>query len=247
VSCANAQTVSGKNAKASDTEGKVCRMGTAMPLGELQENLHEGEGLPLNAVRSATAFEARERRPGGHKITCKGGGTMKKFGILVASVVATSALSGAPASATDYRWAHSRSRAHGRAQSQKEAKVAVGYMTIKNTGTEPDRLVSGVTPVAAGFMVHKMTMDNGVMKMRPLASGLEIKPGEKVELKPGSFHIMITDLNGRSNAASRSRQPEVREGGGRRCGFRGRGRRCQFRCHVRTRRPSPLMWLAMEF
>jgi hypothetical protein len=26
VSCANAQTVSGKNAKASDTDGKVCRM-----------------------------------------------------------------------------------------------------------------------------------------------------------------------------------------------------------------------------
>jgi hypothetical protein len=29
--------------------------GTAMPLGELQENLHVGEGLPLKAVRSTTA------------------------------------------------------------------------------------------------------------------------------------------------------------------------------------------------
>jgi copper(I)-binding protein len=67
-------------------------------------------------------------------------------------------------------------------------------MKIKNTGTEPDRLVSGSTSVAGGFMIHEMTMDNGVMKMRPLPSGLEIKPGATIELKPGSFHIMMTDL-----------------------------------------------------
>ena len=76
----------------------------------------------------------------------------------------------------------------------KGATVAAGYMKITNTGTEPDRLVSGATPVAGGFMVHEMTMDNGVMKMRPLTSGLEIKPGATVELKPGSLHIMMTDL-----------------------------------------------------
>jgi periplasmic copper chaperone A len=33
-----------------------------------------------------------------------------------------------------------------------------------------------------------------VMKMRPVSGGLEIKPGETVELKPGSFHLMILDL-----------------------------------------------------
>jgi hypothetical protein len=32
---------------------------------------------------------------------------------------------------------------------------------------------------AARTAINEMTMDNGVMKMRPLASGLEIKPGEK--------------------------------------------------------------------
>jgi copper(I)-binding protein len=39
-----------------------------------------------------------------------------------------------------------------------------------------------------------MTMDNGVMKMRPLKGGLEINPGQSVELKPGSYHIMLLDL-----------------------------------------------------
>jgi len=32
------------------------------------------------------------------------------------------------------------------------------------------------------------------MKMRPIQGGLEIRPGETVELKPESFHIMFIGL-----------------------------------------------------
>jgi hypothetical protein len=32
------------------------------------------------------------------------------------------------------------------------------------------------------------------MKMRPLPKGIEIKPGETVELKPGSYHLMFVGL-----------------------------------------------------
>ena len=39
-----------------------------------------------------------------------------------------------------------------------------------------------------------MTMDNGVMKMRPVEGGLEIKPGETVTLRPSGFHVMLVDL-----------------------------------------------------
>ena len=74
------------------------------------------------------------------------------------------------------------------------ATVAGAYLKITNNGTTPDRLVSGSSPVAGRFEVHEMTMDNGVMKMRPLKGGLEIKPGQSVELKPGSYHIMLLDL-----------------------------------------------------
>ena len=74
------------------------------------------------------------------------------------------------------------------------ASVAAGYMKITNTGTTPDRLVSGSSDVAPKFEVHEMKMENGVAKMRPVTDGLEIKPGETVELKPGSFHIMFVGL-----------------------------------------------------
>jgi hypothetical protein len=39
-----------------------------------------------------------------------------------------------------------------------------------------------------------MVMEQGVAKMRPVEGGLEIKPGETVELKPGSFHVMLMGL-----------------------------------------------------
>ena len=76
----------------------------------------------------------------------------------------------------------------------KGAKVAGGYMTITNKGTAPDRLVGGSTAAASRFEVHSMVMEQGVAKMRPVEGGLEIKPGETVELKPGSFHVMLMGL-----------------------------------------------------
>ena len=76
----------------------------------------------------------------------------------------------------------------------KGAAVGGGYLKITNTGTTPDRLVSGTSAVSGRFEVHEMSMDGGVMKMRQLKDGLEIKPGETVELKPGGFHIMLLDL-----------------------------------------------------
>src|SRR6266851_10003817 len=76
----------------------------------------------------------------------------------------------------------------------KGSSVAAGYMKITNNGSTPDRLVSGSSDVASKFEVHEMSMENGVAKMRPVKGGLEIKPGETVELKPGSFHVMLVGL-----------------------------------------------------
>jgi copper(I)-binding protein len=76
----------------------------------------------------------------------------------------------------------------------KGASVAGGYMTLVNKGAVPDRLLSFSSPVAGKFEIHEMKMDNGIMKMRPLAGGIELKPGETVEFKPGSFHLMFVGL-----------------------------------------------------
>lgn len=55
------------------------------------------------------------------------------------------------------------------------------------------RLVSAASPVAKSAEVHNMTMENGVMKMFPLA-GLDLPSGKTVRLAPGGYHVMLTGL-----------------------------------------------------
>lgn len=74
------------------------------------------------------------------------------------------------------------------------AKVGGGFLKITNTGTEADRLIGGSAEIAKALEIHEMKMEGSTMKMRALDKGLEIKPGETVELKPGGYHVMFLDL-----------------------------------------------------
>ena len=74
------------------------------------------------------------------------------------------------------------------------AKVAIGYLVIKNDGAEPDRLVSATAEVAGSVALHEMAMNNGVMTMRPVTGGVVIPAHGEIALKPGSYHLMLEDL-----------------------------------------------------
>jgi len=75
------------------------------------------------------------------------------------------------------------------------AKVGAGYVQLGNAGGQADRLVAASAPDIAGRVeIHEMSMDDGIMKMRELADGLEIGAGSNVKLKPGGFHLMLMDL-----------------------------------------------------
>jgi len=74
------------------------------------------------------------------------------------------------------------------------AKVAGGYISIENKGAAADKLIGGSSPAAGKVEVHEMTMDNGVMKMRPVKDGLPIPAGQSIKLAPGGYHIMLMEL-----------------------------------------------------
>ena len=74
------------------------------------------------------------------------------------------------------------------------AKIAGGYLKITNNGAASDRFVGAKSEEADHLELHEMSMSDGVMKMRPLPDGLEIKPGETVELKSGGYHLMFMDI-----------------------------------------------------
>jgi len=62
------------------------------------------------------------------------------------------------------------------------AKTGVGYLTVTNNGSEPDRLIGGSADVSAGFRLHTSKIVDGVARMRPLEGGLPIAPGETISL-----------------------------------------------------------------
>jgi hypothetical protein len=68
------------------------------------------------------------------------------------------------------------------------------YMTITNKGTAPDKVTCVSDDASAQCQIHTMTMEGGVVKMRPVEGGLEIKPGETVKLAPLGLHLMFRDL-----------------------------------------------------
>lgn len=73
------------------------------------------------------------------------------------------------------------------------AKTGGVFVTVENTGSQSDRLISVSSPVAGVADLHEMKVDAGVMRMRGVAA-LEVKAGETLELKPGGYHVMLSEL-----------------------------------------------------
>jgi copper(I)-binding protein len=65
---------------------------------------------------------------------------------------------------------------------------------MKITAKDNAKLVGVSSPVAGVAEVHEMKMDKDVMKMAALPNGLDLPAGKAVELKPGSYHVMLMDL-----------------------------------------------------
>jgi copper(I)-binding protein len=71
------------------------------------------------------------------------------------------------------------------------AQTAAAYVSMESASG--DKLTGVSTPAAQKADIHSMTMDNGVMKMRQV-DGVDLPPGQKITLKPGGYHIMLTGL-----------------------------------------------------
>jgi len=71
--------------------------------------------------------------------------------------------------------------------------TGAGFMTIRNTGTTPDRLVAARSPVARVMELHTHIREGDVMRMRPVPA-IELPAGQAVTLAPGGLHLMLIGL-----------------------------------------------------
>ena len=74
-------------------------------------------------------------------------------------------------------------------------KVTSGYLEIINNGKSDDVLLSIESNFAKNNEIHSMNIQNDVMKMKHLKSGLLIEKKSMILLKPGGFHLMFSNIN----------------------------------------------------
>lgn len=90
-------------------------------------------------------------------------------------------------------WAQAAVKVEGGwARATVQGQQATGAF-MKLTAPQATRLVSVASPVAGVAEIHEMKMDGGVMKMRAV-NALDLPANQAVELKPGSYHLMLMDL-----------------------------------------------------
>lgn len=73
------------------------------------------------------------------------------------------------------------------------AKVGAGYLEIRNSGTEPDRLIGASTPAAERVELHVLMREGDVVRMREVKS-LDVPARERLILRPSGSHLMIVGL-----------------------------------------------------
>jgi len=73
------------------------------------------------------------------------------------------------------------------------AKLAAGYMVIRNASASPDRLIGASSPLAARMETHLTVRDGEIVRMRQV-KGYDVPANGSFELKPGGAHLMFVDI-----------------------------------------------------
>jgi len=70
---------------------------------------------------------------------------------------------------------------------------SAAYLVLANGTDAGDALVSVETEIADTAEIHSVTMDDDVMRMRPVDS-LAVPAGSEAVLEPGGYHVMLIGI-----------------------------------------------------
>jgi periplasmic copper chaperone A len=73
------------------------------------------------------------------------------------------------------------------------AKVAAGYLLMRNKAAAADKLVAASSPMAARVETHVTEKQGEVLRMREV-KGYDVPAKGSFELKPSGAHLMLVDI-----------------------------------------------------
>ena len=73
-------------------------------------------------------------------------------------------------------------------------QVGVGYFTVTNTASTPDKLLAVSSPRAARARIFRSVMVGDIATMPQVKGGLDLSPGQAVRFAPGGYHVMFEPL-----------------------------------------------------
>lgn len=71
--------------------------------------------------------------------------------------------------------------------------MSAAYMVLENPTEQDERLVAVASDVTDTVEIHETTIENDVMRMRPI-DGVDIPAGGSATLEPGGKHIMLINV-----------------------------------------------------
>jgi hypothetical protein len=74
-----------------------------------------------------------------------------------------------------------------------EGATSAVYMTLVNSTGQADALLSAATDAADIVELHLSSMDDGIMRMRPV-DRIDLPANGQAELVPGGYHVMLIGL-----------------------------------------------------
>ena len=119
---------------------------------------------------------------------------MRRPFVTVAVLLTLAACEPAPEAADETPAALAVEEAWARPADTTGAARSAVYFMLRNEGGTSGRLVDARADVARVVEIHQSFEEGGVMRMRPVAGGVEVGPGEAVAFEPGGYHLMLIDL-----------------------------------------------------
>jgi copper(I)-binding protein len=126
------------------------------------------------------------------RVSRTSGGSISR-GWLIAGSIALGVVSASVAAAHGYGAGDLQVRHPWTRATPPGATVAAGYLEIRNSGRQPDRVVAASTPAAERVEFHVQIRDGDVLKMREVKD-FPVPSRQRLTLRPGGSHLMLIGL-----------------------------------------------------